>query len=436
MENRSFDHVLGHLSMAQYESRKDVDGLVDPATNFSYTNFLNSQGYLPFELKDGPLPHDLPHARPFVATQLSPTPGGSFTMSGFVEAYFEDTGSMVNDPPPMGFLSPADTPMSSFLATQYAFCDSWFAPLPADTQPNRSVAYSGWSLIDDTKARTIPVPAGSFIFDWLETHNVRWRVYHCGFSFFVLFDRFEDVLGPNFRSFTDLPADMQSESADEMPQVIFIEPEYGDSPVHFGWTVNDEHPPSPIGPGEHFLRDIYTALTQDPKKWNQTLLIVTHDEHGGFFDHVPPHAIPTPVPEGALYSAPFGSTGLRVPALIASPWVSPGAVFKGLMDHTSILQLLAEKFAGTPDYNDEVHRRRELGIQSVSKVLAQGPNQARDEIPPAPPDVITTAMLLPPAPSPSTPSQQAFTAAAQRLIAHAPDRAIAKFPGLAHLPKQ
>jgi phospholipase C len=74
-------------------------------------------------------------------------------MSSFVEAYYRAIGSKVNDPPSMGFLSPADTPMSSFLAAQYAVCDNWFAPLPTDTQPNRSIAYSGYSMIDDTKPR-------------------------------------------------------------------------------------------------------------------------------------------------------------------------------------------------------------------------------------------------------------------------------------------
>ena len=71
MENRSFDHVLGHLSMARFGNRKDVEGLVEPETNLDYTNFLDGQGYQPFELKDGPLLHDLPHSRARVATQLA-----------------------------------------------------------------------------------------------------------------------------------------------------------------------------------------------------------------------------------------------------------------------------------------------------------------------------------------------------------------------------
>ena len=435
MENRSFDHVLGHLSMTRFNKRHGVAGLIDPEENPAYTNFLEGQGYQPFELKDGPLLHDLPHSRPMVATQLG-ADGASFTMSGFVEAYFRATGSRVTDPPTMGFLAPADVSMSNFLAMQYAVCDNWFAPLPTDTQPNRSMAYTGYSLIDDTKARPIPTVRESFIFEWLNTHNVNWRVYHCGISFFTLFDRFHDVLGPNFRSFRQFPGDFSSESPSEMPQVIFIEPEYSDSPVHFGWTPNDNHPPTPVGPGEHFLRSIYDLLSKDSEKWSRTALIVTHDEHGGFFDHVPPLPIPATLLPGALFSTGFATTGPRVPALIASPWIAPGTVFKGTMDHTSILQLLSEKFAGTPDYNEEVKRRREAGIQSVSQVLAQALAQPRTDTPQPPADIITSSVELKPASDTriQTDSQQAFTAAAQKLVGFDRPRALEKYPELAHLP--
>ena len=434
MENRSFDNMLGHLSMARFGNRRDVAGLVDPESNPGYTNFLDGQGYQPFEMKDGPLLHDLPHSRGRVATQLGKS-GANFTMSGFVEAYFQASGSKVNDPPSMGFLSPGDTSMSTFLASQYAVCDNWFAPLPTDTQPNRSVAYSGYSLIEDTKPRPIPTAKGSFVFEWLNAHNITWRVYHCGISFFALFDRFEEVLGPNFRSFRQFPGDLAADAASEMPQVIFIEPEYTDSPVHLGWTPNDNHPPTGVGAGEHFLRDIYQVLTKDPAKWSRTLLIITHDEHGGFFDHVPPLGISTPVPPGSLFSTPFQSTGPRVPSLIVSPWIPAGKVFKQTMDHTSILQLLSEKFAGTPDYNDEVKRRREEGIQSLSQALAESLDQPRADIPPLPQEIISSSVALAPVKPPQTDSQQAFDAAAKKLLAYDRQRALEKYPELVHLPE-
>lgn len=435
-ENRSFDNVLGHLSMARFGNRPDVEGLVDPEINADYTNFLDGQGYQPFELKDGSLLHDLPHNRLLVDTQLARA-GTRYTMSGFADAYFRHTGSRVADPPSMGFLAPAATPMSSFLAAQYAVCDHWFASLPTDTQPNRAMAYSGHALIDNTKPRPIPIVPGSFVFEWLNARKVNWRVYHCGISFFALFDQLhEEVLGPNFRSFRHFPADMEAESAAEMPSVIFIEPEYSDSPIHFGWTPNDNHPPTAMGPGENFLRDIYKLLTKDGDKWKRTLLLAMHDEHGGFFDHVPPLAISSTLPPGALYQVPFESTGARVPALAASPWIVPGTVFKGSMDHTSILQLLAEKFDGTPDYNEEVARRRKSGIQSVSALLARSLERPRADIPPPPEDIIVSPVVLKPALEPRTDSQQAFTAAAKELLARDRKRALEKYPELVQLPEE
>jgi phospholipase C len=435
-ENRSFDNVLGHLSMARFGNRKDVEGLVDPETNLDYTNFLEGQGYQPFELTDGSLLHDLPHNRVLVEAQLGKA-GARYTMSGFADAYFRHTGSKVADPPSMGFLAAAATPMSSFLAAQYAVCDHWFAPLPTDTQPNRAMAYSGYAPIDNTKPRPIPIVRGSFVFEWLNARNVSWRVYHCGISFFALFDQLhEEVLGPNFRSFRHFPADMEAETPGQMPSVIFIEPEYSDSPVHFGWTPNDNHPPTAMGPGENFLRDIYKLLTKDGDKWKRTLLLAMHDEHGGFFDHVSPLAISAPLPPGALYQVPFGSTGPRVPALAASPWIPPSTVFKGSMDHTSILQLLAEKFDGSPDYNEEVARRRESGIQSVSALLAQTLDRPRADVPSPPEDTIVSPVALKPVLKPQTDSQQAFTVAAKELLAHDRKRALEKYPELVQLPEE
>src|SRR5690348_10993009 len=94
LENRSFDNILGNLSMSRFGNRKEVAGLVDPETNLDYTNFLDGQGYQPFELKDAPLAHDLPHGRKLVGVQLAKS-GSRFTMSGFVEAYYKATGSKI-----------------------------------------------------------------------------------------------------------------------------------------------------------------------------------------------------------------------------------------------------------------------------------------------------------------------------------------------------
>jgi phospholipase C len=427
MENRSFDHVLGYLCLPQYGGRTDLDGLVNPDTDPRFANDYEHQIYRPFAIPDGPLSHDLPHARREVETQLAFS-GGTATMTGFVRAYIMSTHSVVEQPPPLGYLTANSVFMSNFFARNYLICDHWFAPLPADTHPNRAMAYTGVSLIDDTKARLIPYR--NLVFDWLTAHGVRWRVYHSGFSFFSLFGIFEQTLGDNFRSVRQLADDFANDPDDVVPQVIFVEPEYVDSPVHFGFIPNDNHPPLPIGPGEHFLRDVYAALTNS-RRWAGTMLIVTHDEHGGFFDHVPPRPIRSHVPPGALYRDPFATTGVRVPAIIASPLVQSGTCYSGTLDHTSILQLFAEKFGGgRRGYSDDVNRRLDQGIESVSSVLS---SERRQDVP-VPPTTPVPALLMLRATTPIiTENQKAFEVAAQQLLAYDRIRAIRQFPELIHL---
>jgi phospholipase C len=433
LENRSFDHVFGHLRMPEHGNRADVEGLQDPTRNPDYVNFVGGEAFAPFARADAPFPHDLPHGRNDVQLQLAAAASGRFSMSGFVEAYVRDTQSRVQDPPPMGFLTPADVPMSGFLAREFVVCDHWFAPVPDDTFPNRCVAYSGETLIDDSKTRVIPVRPGALLFDWLDERRVPWRVYHSGLSFFALYDRPGLVLGDGFRDYRDLLRDQVKPPAAGDPRVIVVEPEYCDVPVHFGHAPNDNHAPLPIAPGEQFLREVYAALTANPARWQSTLLVVFHDEHGGFFDHVPPPRIPTTPPPNALYATPFDSLGLRVPALVASPLVARGRAFNGLLDHTSVLQLIAQKFAGSPDYSAEVARRRAAGVLSLAAVLDAGPGVARADVPAPPADTPTQAMLVPPARQPDTDTQRAYADAGRRLLEVDRAQALDKFPELAGL---
>jgi phospholipase C len=427
MENRSFDHVFGYLCLPEYGGRTDIDGLVNTGTDPRFANEYDHQIYRPFAMPDGPFPHDLPHARREIETQLAFS-GETATMTGFVQAYVNSTHSVVDQPPPLGYMTANSVFMSNFLARNYLICDHWFAPLPADTQPNRAMAYTGLSLIDDTQARIIPYR--HLVLDWLTEHDVRWRVYHAGFSFFSLFGVSAHLLGDNFRSVRQLAGDFENDPDDVMPQVIFVEPEYADSPVHFGFTPNDNHPPLPIGPGEHFLRDVYAALAHS-QRWSSTMLIVIHDEHGGFFDHVPPQPITSPVPPGALYQDPFATTGVRVPAIIASPFVQSGTCYNGNLDHTSILQLFAEKFRGDRrGYSDDVNGRLDQGIESVSSALSA---QRRQDVPVAPTTPVPAQLVLHAVQPIITANQGAFLLAAQQLMAHDRARAIRQFPELIHL---
>ena len=299
-ENRSFDHVLGHLSHPAFGGRAAVEGLGNPAATTRYDNVFDQQIYKPFPMQDGIFSHDPPHGRKTIATQLEVI-NQQATMRGFVKAYVQRTHSVVTEPPPMGFLVPSAVPVSGFLAAEYGVCNRWFAPLPAGTQPNRSMAFAGETLIDENAG--LSIPNRGLVLDWLAQRRVRWRVYHSGLSFFVLFNS-PHVLGPHFRSVRRLAQDFMDEPADKAPQVIFIEPEYDDSPVHFGFAPNDNHPPLQMGPGELFLHNIYAALTANPARWAKTLLVVTYDDTAASTTTSSPCGSPT-------YHPPARASGRR-----------------------------------------------------------------------------------------------------------------------------
>jgi phospholipase C len=325
MGNRSFDHILGSMCLSEFGGRSDLDGvksLVDPNNANPSSNGTLA---FPFIMKDGPLTNDLPHERDFVAMQLASSAiVGGPTMTGFVKAYEKATGtSGVNDPPPMGLLTPPDLPATGFLAREYAVCDRWFAPLPASTQPNRLMALSGYSERDFTISGLLPNQ--DTLFDWLDRHQVPWRVYSAGISFFTLMPKlWPALLTDKFRRLSALSFDFQHEPANEQPHVIVIEPDYDDSPVHLSGHSCDNHPPLPMAFGEAFVRQVYEALTSNPGRWQRTVMLLTYDEHGGFRDHVPPLPVTSPPPPGVSYPE-FTTTGVRVPAVIVSPLVKRGS---------------------------------------------------------------------------------------------------------------
>jgi phospholipase C len=433
LENRSFDHMLGHLSVPPFATGVKVDGLLEPLDQDAYLNIdASGEPYYPFVMRDGKLATDLPHERDFVATQLGwSSVAGRYMMDGFVRAYYQfQSINRPAQPDPMGFLAPADVPITHFLAQQYAVCDRWHASLPASTQPNRLMALSGDSEIDYTKG--LFPPTGDLYLDWLSKRNVSWRVYHSGISFFALLGRIPEIFGPNYRYIDHLAIDVKDEARGAFPSVIIIEPSFGDAP-HIGSDVpNDNHPPLAVGPGEAFLRQVYEALTCNPDRWSRTLLIVTYDEHGGFYDHVPPPPIDyTPPPGNQFLSGPFTSMGVRVPALVVSPLVSSQSVYHGLLDHTSILQLLAEKFDPKgKGFSASVNQRKAAGIGSVSQVLDLA--KPRTDIPDPPPAPSQSSVSFAEPQGATSPMQQGFHDAAMNMIKRDRTGTADKYPEILH----
>jgi phospholipase C len=149
MENRSFDHILGHLRCPLYGNRQEVDGIEDVA-NPDYLNPNNDgEGIAPFWTADRPLNSDLPHDPEAVAKQLAYFQDRYF-MTGFVKAFEDEFHTSVNNPPVMGFLQPDAVPITGKLAAQYTICDNWFACIPTSTAPNRLMSMCGFTNHRDT----------------------------------------------------------------------------------------------------------------------------------------------------------------------------------------------------------------------------------------------------------------------------------------------
>jgi len=364
MENRSFDNVLGHLRHPEDGNRAEVRGIEDFLNDRYMNKNTDGLGIRPFWSDDAPFVSDLPHNSAGVREQMNYSAFiNDYLMDGFVRAFEDQFHSIVDDPPVMGLLRAKDLPTTSPLAHQYTVCDNWFACVPTSTAPNRLMSMCGATPIAETGTL---LPNQPTVYDWLSSHGIRWRVYSAGLPFFTLMPAVAPlVLTSHFRRLSDLAHDVATESADDWPQVIFIEPDYYDCPVHFHPPC-DNHAPLAMAPGEAFVAEVYKTLTANPAKWSRSVLVFTYDEHGGLFDHVAPLKVKYRHPNGVA----FDTTGPRTPTILAGPYAPTRGVCHLQLDNTSILQLIAERFGSFGEtYSAEVVGRMQQGIQSVSAVL-------------------------------------------------------------------
>jgi len=418
--------MLGHLSLENIN--QDVNGLRDPLQN--YKSIYNGDAYYPYTFKGSlPLPGDIPHEYNFVDTQLSWNKiKKQFLMDGFVEAYAKFSGSVPEkEALPMAYFSSSEVPVTSFIARNFCVCDNWFCPIPTSTQPNRTMAYTGDSNIFQTGLQIIS--AKNNIFKWLTNAKINWKVYHDYLSFFILYpELWNYVFGKNFRPYKDFFADWNATKSVDDPRLIIIEPTYQDAP-HINRRPNDNHAPLAVGWGEEFLRGAYETIISNKLKWDETLMIVYYDEHGGFYDHVAPPLIPYTTTGNNPFQ--FKSLGPRIPAILVSPFVEQGSVCHELMDHTSVLQLLSQIFTPGDPYSANVDIRKNAGIKSISEALNDKPAAP----PPSPPNqaiavnsILGESVLKPPAPSETM--RQSFEKASIDMMNQRPKDVKRKYPDL------
>lgn len=451
LENRSFDHLLGWMSHPNYGADSRVEGLtgnVDPATGEllaeAYQNPALLQTFRPFFVDvDQPLAGDLPHGRDEVTRQIGLSPvTGTSSMRGFAASYFHENpvqaGPFVTKPDCMRMMTPKAIPVTAFLAQNFMVCDHWFCAIPTDTHPNRMMALSGYTEIEGTSSLE---PDQYLVVDWAEENKVPWRVYSDDFSFMMCLENKttgalrglevlkERATNGKYRGFSSFAHDFQYDA--DFPKVTLIEPAYSDDPL--AMEPNDNHPPLPMGPGEAFLLKIYNAFFGTDlarERFNKTLMLVYYDEHGGFFDHVPPIKVLTPSGRAGTGTKwlSFSTTGPRVPAIVISPLVSPG-VFKKNMDHTSALRFLADRFTPTKPFSAEVAARHAPRTADGLVSLGDAIDRSSPRAVPAPPSVgMLTTASFPNGRPVVTPGQEAFMNARKRFHDEAHDEVAATHP--------
>ncbi len=346
LENRSFDNLLGKL----YPKSDQFDGLSGEEENV-FVNEGISRGIKVWNTLDGqgestiipsPNPAELfSDINEQLFGENPPPTNTTPTMSGFVQNYFSSAQSAVPDPI-MHYYVPEQVPILSELAKNYAVCDAWFASAPCQTWPNRfflHTATAGGYENNSPYHFPYEMPTIFTRFNELGREN-GWKIYYHDFpQSAVLSDLW--AYHDQMQEYSQFKADAASGS---LPSYSFIEPRYY-AELDF---PNDQHPPHDIRFGEELIADVYNTLQSSPT-WTSTLLIIIYDEHGGCYDHVaPPKAIPPEAPKSNQVFL-FDRYGVRIPAVVISPYIQAGTVFRALpgsqpFDHTSVISTIRRCF--------------------------------------------------------------------------------------------
>jgi len=243
--------------------------------------------------------------------------------SGKVDGWLQ---AGANDTYAIGYYTRQDLAFLGQAALRWTVCDRYFAPIMAGSFPNRLYQHAAQT---DRLDNTFAVTGLPTIWDRLEDAGLDGRYYFSDVPFLALWGtRYLSIARPFVAFLVDA-------LTGQLPHVAFVEPRFLDNP---SGTSGDDHPYADIRNGEAFLALLYTALTRSPA-WPRTVLIVTYDEWGGFFDHVPPQVAPIP-PADPLTGNMDGLRGFRVPCLLISPFAQRAAVSSLVFDHTSVLRLI------------------------------------------------------------------------------------------------
>jgi phospholipase C len=249
----------------------------------------------------------------------------------------------------MGYYVRDQLPTTHALADAFAVCDAYYCSVMGPTWPNRFYLHGGTShgVKDST-----PIPGFKSIFDVLTLNGITNLNYFCDVPFATA--AYGKVLG-----ISPIEAFFAQAATGTLPRFSMIDPQF------LGPTANDDHPDHDVRLGQALIATIYAALAKSPQ-WKDTLFVITYDEHGGFFDHVPPPTTVDPIPG-------FEQLGFRIPALCIGPFVKQGTV-STVFEHCSVLKTLALRH-GLPPMNSRVAAANDFS-SVIDPALIKNPRPA------------------------------------------------------------
>jgi len=326
MENRSFDHYFSGLpkyGVTDVDVAKDTDTNPDPSSGKTIKRFHDTR-YCHKDLAHNWEPVHLQYDEGandgFVVTS---NPGGARAM-----AYYDER----------------DIPYYYWLAKTFGTHDRYFCSLLGPTWPNR---FYFWGATSWGRTHTPDTPPGSVttIVDQMEAAGKTWKYYRNGSgvmgSFAVTFCR--DALSGCYSKYygTDYAPNFANDvKANKLADLVILDPNFAGGATG---AQDDDHPPANIQKGQKFIKNVIETLASNPTVWKETVLFITYDEHGGYYDHVPPPEACEP-DDLRPASFKFDRLGFRVPFFAISPWTKPGYISHTVADHASITRFIENRW--------------------------------------------------------------------------------------------
>lgn len=352
MSGRSFDHMLGGLKSLPLP----IDGLMGNESNPDSTGALVQ--VQPFATFQGQFNVSPDTHFPGVDLQIfggAPGDGRVANMQGFVKSYYQQQRRVEDSHKVMYYFTPDKLPVLTNLATEFAVFNGWFSSIPGPTVCNRAFAHYGTSFGQVGMDLFYVTDRILSIYERLIKAGHSAKIYYYDLQSSTVGTA--NLLRNQPRIFASYVQFISDCSAGTLPSYSFVEPNHIDHTTSDGRVVlaSDQYADHNVQEGERFIASTFSAIRSNPKLWKSTAMLIVYDHHGGIYDHVAP---PTCTPDGYVARQEatgtgqpfsFDRLGVRVPAVLVSPYIPRGTVVPGNFEHACIPSTVTNLFLSNYD---------------------------------------------------------------------------------------